>query len=614
MSRDWRNYSDEQWMRLGNQLLSPLRRERSALQAARTTIFHAPIVLIAACLIAPVTQDVPKAAGVSLLSEELAMKRMAVSVAASMTWISCAAGQNLLTNGGLEGSLPAACNGFTTLPGGSTAIPGWRVVGPRSIDWGWENATDGSACCDSSPEGHRTIDLNGSPAQDGGAIDQTIATTPGKRYRISFLALANGCCAPLGTAKTMRVTTGAVASEHTLVTQWGSASQTGTECDWTSWTRIEREWVADAATTLIELRSLVLANAGGILVDDISVVEAGPRDLHVPSEYATVTAAVAASMPGDRVVIAPGIYPWSQTIVPHSLTIEGAGGAMSTRFEGAPGELRTLFELQPGVGSIVTVRNLHIDRGGGLHATSGSLSVERCMFTRNVHGLLAEDLAGFQGAMLTECAFVGNGGPSTEQAGGVGVYVLQGAPGAALDSCMFLDNRAQEGGAWHVSHSASSAVNCLFARNSALLYSGGAIARWWGHVPIPVENCSFVGNTAAWSGTQNWNCCVSCAACSDASAADTVTDCNGNLIPDSAELLVDPALDLTADGILDACQAPPCFGDVDQSGAVNGIDLAIVLQNWGIPSPKYPEADIDGDGAVNGSDLALVLSTWGTCP
>lgn len=60
--------------------------------------------------------------------------------------------------------------------------------------------------------------------------------------------------------------------------------------------------------------------------------------------------------------------------------------------------------------------------------------------------------------------------------------------------------------------------------------------------------------------------------------------------------------------------AAPCFGDVDLSGSVNGVDLAIVLQNWGVPSPKYPRSDINGDGLVNGSDLALVLSNWGACP
>jgi len=59
---------------------------------------------------------------------------------------------------------------------------------------------------------------------------------------------------------------------------------------------------------------------------------------------------------------------------------------------------------------------------------------------------------------------------------------------------------------------------------------------------------------------------------------------------------------------------PPCDGDLDNSETVNGVDLAIILQNWGSPSPKYPQADITGDGVVNGADLAIVLSSWGNCP
>ncbi|MFM7051461.1 MAG: LamG-like jellyroll fold domain-containing protein [Planctomycetota bacterium] len=62
------------------------------------------------------------------------------------------------------------------------------------------------------------------------------------------------------------------------------------------------------------------------------------------------------------------------------------------------------------------------------------------------------------------------------------------------------------------------------------------------------------------------------------------------------------------------CAPTCCLGDVDYSTSINGVDLAIILQNWGTASPKYPQADITGDGAVNGSDLAIVLSGWGTCP
>jgi Protein of unknown function (DUF642)/Dockerin type I domain len=57
-----------------------------------------------------------------------------------------------------------------------------------------------------------------------------------------------------------------------------------------------------------------------------------------------------------------------------------------------------------------------------------------------------------------------------------------------------------------------------------------------------------------------------------------------------------------------------CPADVDRSGNADGIDLAIVLQNWGIPSANYPEADVNRDGLVDGSDLAIVLAGWGACP
>lgn len=67
------------------------------------------------------------------------------------------------------------------------------------------------------------------------------------------------------------------------------------------------------------------------------------------------------------------------------------------------------------------------------------------------------------------------------------------------------------------------------------------------------------------------------------------------------------------DGAFPACR-PPCPGDVDGSRVVNGIDLAVVLANWGVPSPKYPNADTNGDGSVDGIDLATVLAGWGACP
>jgi hypothetical protein len=52
-------------------------------------------------------------------------------------------------------------------------------------------------------------------------------------------------------------------------------------------------------------------------------------------------------------------------------------------------------------------------------------------------------------------------------------------------------------------------------------------------------------------------------------------------------------------------------GDLNHDGHVNGIDLAIVLSNWGICGGGACPGDIDRDGHINGVDLAIVLSNWG---
>ena len=53
------------------------------------------------------------------------------------------------------------------------------------------------------------------------------------------------------------------------------------------------------------------------------------------------------------------------------------------------------------------------------------------------------------------------------------------------------------------------------------------------------------------------------------------------------------------------------LGDLSGDGTVNGVDLAIVLSNWGACPATSCAADIDRDGLVNGVDLAIVLGNWG---
>jgi dienelactone hydrolase len=58
-----------------------------------------------------------------------------------------------------------------------------------------------------------------------------------------------------------------------------------------------------------------------------------------------------------------------------------------------------------------------------------------------------------------------------------------------------------------------------------------------------------------------------------------------------------------ADGITQQGRQTP---DLDGDGRVDGIDLGLMLANWGNPG----RGDLDGDGSVSGTDLGKLLAAW----
>lgn len=89
-------------------------------------------------------------------------------------------------------------------------------------------------------------------------------------------------------------------------------------------------------------------------------------------------------------------------------------------------------------------------------------------------------------------------------------------------------------------------------------------------------------------------------------------DCNGNGVPDSCDIAQGEPDD-DGNGVPDSCEVVPCLGDLNDSGTVNAVDLALLIASWS-DEPGSSSADIDGNGAINGADLGILLSAWGTCP
>ena len=88
-----------------------------------------------------------------------------------------------ITNGSFEAPVVPVAS-FTNFPSGSTLITGWTVVGlGASITSG----TFSQECCTfPAQDGNQWLDLTGDGTNSVGGVEQTVATTAGTQYTLSF--------------------------------------------------------------------------------------------------------------------------------------------------------------------------------------------------------------------------------------------------------------------------------------------------------------------------------------------------------------------------------------------------------------------------------------------
>ena len=62
-------------------------------------------------------------------------------------------------------------------------------------------------------------------------------------------------------------------------------------------------------------------------------------------------------------------------------------------------------------------------------------------------------------------------------------------------------------------------------------------------------------------------------------------------------------------------EAPSCQADLDGNGAVDVLDLLLVIQNWmSCEGGTCPPGDINESGQIDIIDLLYLLEAWGECP
>lgn len=210
----------------------------------------------------------------------LAAPTSALALAIGLT-VPAPASANLLTNGSFEDTTNFDANsgndtmvlcstsGCPYTPGSSTSITGWTVIG-REIAWiGPTNPYSGSASYASN--GNYFLDLtaynNGAPY---GGVSQTIATTSGSSYQLSF---------DLGDDQVDNggylfdaITASAGSTSQTFDSSSAVVDTDGTPDDWTTETL---DFTATGPTTTISL----IGEQGWSFIglDNVSVTSAAPE-------------------------------------------------------------------------------------------------------------------------------------------------------------------------------------------------------------------------------------------------------------------------------------------------------------------------------------------------
>lgn len=219
--------------------------------------------------------------------------------------------------------------------------------------------------------------------------------------------------------------------------------------------------------------------------------------LRVPAEHPTIQAAVSLALPGDTVLVAPGVYtnPGGTVVDFHGkeILIRSEAGAEQTIIErqGAGGSVLVLMregETRSTILDGFTVRGA-LDACGVLVAGSSPL-IRSCLITLN----------SAEGTTIGGGAVVAYASPRFEdctfsQNYGGGVYVQGGA--AELARCRFVQNALC--GVWCEQATLVRLEGCLIEANQGSeLGVGGGV---WGYESqVVIENSAVVRNRAAYGG------------------------------------------------------------------------------------------------------------------
>ncbi len=206
--------------------------------------------------------------------------------------------------------------------------------------------------------------------------------------------------------------------------------------------------------------------------------------IHVPADYPTIQAAIAAATDGDEIIVAPGTYNETIDFLGKAITLRSFNGPEVTTID-ATGLNDSVVRCMSGEGPETVLEGFTITGGTGRHSpVPPTVLGGGGMFNLG------------SSPTVTDCIFVGNTAVDGEHsARGGGMYNLNGSS-PTVTGCLFTRNTATAtGGMYNIEGSSPLVIDCDFIENSAT----GQAGMTNGFNNPTIVGCRFIRNTATQS-------------------------------------------------------------------------------------------------------------------